>query len=174
VSVELDGETVVPEMTPSCPVRRIRERRDRVSPFSLAYRTWVPALALALASLALASTASAQEAPRLVGVEVEGTTLLDPARVAALSGLPGTQFLTTRDIQEAIRALWNTQLFDDVRLDSREAPGGVVALSTPNQRSVLDVVAGTLYRVSGGRVTAPLEKFYIDQHFLYFSPATLA
>jgi 2-polyprenyl-3-methyl-5-hydroxy-6-metoxy-1,4-benzoquinol methylase len=54
------------------------------------------------------------------------------------------------------------------------APGGVVALSTPNQRSVLDVVAGTLYRVSGGRVTAPLEKFYIDQHFLYFSPATLA
>ena len=54
------------------------------------------------------------------------------------------------------------------------APGGVLALSTPNQRSMLDVVAGTLYRLSGGRVTTPLEKFYIDQHFLYFSPATLA
>ena len=53
------------------------------------------------------------------------------------------------------------------------APGGVVALSTPNRRSMLDVVAGTLYRLSGGRVTTPLEKFYIDQHFLYFSPATL-
>jgi outer membrane protein insertion porin family len=97
----------------------------------------VPALALALASLALASTASAQEVPRLVGVEVEGTTLLDPARVAALSGLPGTQFLTTRDIQEAIRALWNTQLFDDVRLDSREAPGGVVAVITVDEAPVI-------------------------------------
>lgn len=54
------------------------------------------------------------------------------------------------------------------------APGGVVALSTPNQRSVLDLVAGALYRMSGGRVTAPLEKFYIEQHFLYYTPETLA
>ena len=54
------------------------------------------------------------------------------------------------------------------------APGGVVGLSTPNQRSILDVVAGGFYRLTGGRLTAPLEKFYIDQHFLYFSPATLA
>ena len=54
------------------------------------------------------------------------------------------------------------------------APGGVVGLSTPNQRSILDVVAGALYRLSGGRIRAPLEKFYIDQHFLYFTPETLA
>lgn len=53
------------------------------------------------------------------------------------------------------------------------APGGVIGISTPNQRSVLDVVAGALYRASLGRVTWPLEKFYIEQHFLYFSPATL-
>jgi len=53
------------------------------------------------------------------------------------------------------------------------APGGIVGISTPNQRSVLDVVAGALYRASGGRVTWPLEKFYIEQHFLYFTPATL-
>ncbi len=53
------------------------------------------------------------------------------------------------------------------------APGGILALSTPNQRSILDVVAGSLYRVSGGRVRAPLEKFYIEQHFLYFTPETL-
>src|SRR5262249_19034864 len=46
-------------------------------------------------------------------------------------------------------------------------------LATPNQRSMLDVVAGAMYRASGGRVTAPLEKFYIDQHFLYFTPETL-
>jgi SAM-dependent methyltransferase len=53
------------------------------------------------------------------------------------------------------------------------APGGVVGLSTPNQRSILDVVAGALYRLSGGRVRWPLEKFYIEQHFLYFTPHTL-
>jgi SAM-dependent methyltransferase len=54
------------------------------------------------------------------------------------------------------------------------APDGLVALSTPNQRSILDLIAGALYRVSGGRVTAPLEKFYIEQHFLYYTPDTLS
>ena len=53
------------------------------------------------------------------------------------------------------------------------APGGVLALSTPNQRSALDLLAGAAYRLSGGRVTGPLEKFYIGQHFLYFTPDTL-
>jgi 2-polyprenyl-3-methyl-5-hydroxy-6-metoxy-1,4-benzoquinol methylase len=53
------------------------------------------------------------------------------------------------------------------------APGGVIGISTPNQRSILDLVAGLLYRGSGGRITRPLEKFYIEQHFLYFSADTL-
>jgi dolichol-phosphate mannosyltransferase len=53
------------------------------------------------------------------------------------------------------------------------APGGVIGISTPNQQSILDVVAGLLYRASRGRITRPLEKFYIEQHFLYFSPRTL-
>jgi len=53
------------------------------------------------------------------------------------------------------------------------APGGLVALSTPNQRSILDLVAGVMYRATGGRLTAPLEKFYIEQHFLYFTPDSL-
>ena len=53
------------------------------------------------------------------------------------------------------------------------APGALVCLSTPNQRSMLDLVAGFLYRASGGRVIGPLEKFYIEQHFLYFTPDTL-
>jgi SAM-dependent methyltransferase len=54
------------------------------------------------------------------------------------------------------------------------APGGVVALSTPNQQSILDLIAGTLYRLSGSRLRAPLEKFYIEQHFLYFTPESLS
>jgi SAM-dependent methyltransferase len=53
------------------------------------------------------------------------------------------------------------------------APDGLVSFSTPNQRSILDLVGGFLYRLSGGRLIAPLEKFYIDQHFLYFTPDTL-
>jgi len=66
---------------------------------------------------------------------------------------------------------------DPVRVlaDARNvlAEGGLVALSTPNQRSILDVVAGALYRLSAGRIVAPLEKFYIEQHFLYFTPDSL-
>lgn len=53
------------------------------------------------------------------------------------------------------------------------SPDGVLAVSTPNQKSILDVIAGTMYRLSAGRVRSPLEKFYIDQHFVYFSPETL-
>jgi 2-polyprenyl-3-methyl-5-hydroxy-6-metoxy-1,4-benzoquinol methylase len=47
------------------------------------------------------------------------------------------------------------------------AEGGVIGISTPNQRSILDVVAGLSYRASGGLVTRPLEK-------IYFTPETLA
>jgi 2-polyprenyl-3-methyl-5-hydroxy-6-metoxy-1,4-benzoquinol methylase len=54
------------------------------------------------------------------------------------------------------------------------AHGGVIGISTPNQRSILDLIAGAMYRVSGGAMTRALEKFYIEQHFLYFDPDTLA
>jgi 2-polyprenyl-3-methyl-5-hydroxy-6-metoxy-1,4-benzoquinol methylase len=53
------------------------------------------------------------------------------------------------------------------------APGGVIGISTPNRRSILDLVAGLIYRASLGRITRPLEKFYIEQHFLYFDADTL-
>lgn len=52
-------------------------------------------------------------------------------------------------------------------------PGGLLALSTPNQRNIMDVVARLFYRFTGGRVTGPLEKFYLLEHFLYFSSRTL-
>lgn len=53
------------------------------------------------------------------------------------------------------------------------APEGILGISTPNQRSILDVIAGGMYRLSGSRLTRPLEKFYIDQHLLYFGEETL-
>ena len=52
-------------------------------------------------------------------------------------------------------------------------PGGLIAISTPNQRNIMEAVAGPLYRLTGGRARQPLEKFYLIQHFLYFSPKTL-
>jgi hypothetical protein len=54
------------------------------------------------------------------------------------------------------------------------APGGIVGLATPNQRNVLDVLGRALYLASGKRLTTPLEKFYVDQHFLYFTPDSLS
>ncbi len=53
------------------------------------------------------------------------------------------------------------------------APGGVVALSTPNQHSILDLIAGWIYALTFGGSTKALEKFYIEQHFLYFTPESL-
>jgi hypothetical protein len=52
-------------------------------------------------------------------------------------------------------------------------PGGLLALATPNQRNLLDLIGGSLYRLSGGHLTAGLERLYIAQHFLYFTPHTL-
>jgi len=52
-------------------------------------------------------------------------------------------------------------------------PGGLLALSTPNQRNIMDVVAKLLYRLTRRRVTGPLQKFYLIEHFLYFSSRTL-
>ena len=117
---------------------RSRERRDRVSPFSLVLR-WLPiALVVTLPTFSAVHPAGAQEAaPRLAGIEVESATLLDPQRVAALSGLPGTSFLTPRAIQEAIRTLWNTGLFEDVRIDTRPAADGVVAVITVDEAPVI-------------------------------------
>ncbi len=54
------------------------------------------------------------------------------------------------------------------------APGAVMGISTPNQRNILDMILGTLYRLSGGLVSRPLDKIYFEQHFLYFDPQTLA
>jgi hypothetical protein len=53
------------------------------------------------------------------------------------------------------------------------APGGVVGISTPNQRNILDIILGSLYRLTGGALFTPLEKIYFDQHFLYFDSSTL-
>ncbi len=81
-----------------------------------------PALLLAMAALcALPALARAQEAPSIAEVVVEGSRTLDPERVRALSGLAAGQRLSQRTMQRAIRALWDTDLFDDIALTTRPA-----------------------------------------------------
>ena len=53
-------------------------------------------------------------------------------------------------------------------------PGGEMGISTPNQRNILDIISGAMYRLTGGMLIAPLEKIYFEQHFLYFDPDTLS
>jgi len=91
-----------------------------------------------------------------------------------------TEFASQRDLRFDAIAMWD--IIEHARAPvallaaARDvlAPGGVIGIATPNQCSILDLVAGLLYRASFGRITRPLEKFYIEQHFLYFSPATLS
>jgi outer membrane protein insertion porin family len=127
----------VRSINPARTSSRSRERRDRVSPFSLTPHLLLIGAAVT-AALYLSVPARAQEAdPRLVGIEVEGATLLDPERISALSGLPGTTFLTPRAMQEAIRSLWRTHLFDDVAIVARPASGGAVAVITVEEAPVI-------------------------------------
>jgi outer membrane protein insertion porin family len=71
--------------------------------------------------------------PQAVGVRiseivVEGTQTIDPQRVSALSGLRRDALLTPRVMQQAIRTLWKTYLFNDIQIDTRPADGGVTVV----------------------------------------------
>ncbi|MDX1622775.1 MAG: outer membrane protein assembly factor BamA [Gemmatimonadota bacterium] len=99
-------------------------------------------LALAIGVAAAPLSAQQPRAPRILDVEVEGTSTLDPARVAALSGLPDEERLTPRAMQSAIRSLWDTNLFDDVAVTSRPAPAqdGVIAVITVEEAPVVTAI----------------------------------
>jgi 2-polyprenyl-3-methyl-5-hydroxy-6-metoxy-1,4-benzoquinol methylase len=90
------------------------------------------------------------------------------ARVPSAAG--GFDVITMWDILEHSRA--PVALLEAAR--RRLAPGGIMGLGTPNQRNILDTIGAALYRATGGRVTRPLEAQYLSQHFLYFTPETLA
>lgn len=99
---------------------------------------FVLAAAPAAIVLLTASLASAQEGPRISEVEVEGTRTVDASRVRALSGLTLEAVLTPRVAQQAIRTLWNTQLFDDIAVTSRPAAdGGVIVIVRVTEAPVI-------------------------------------
>lgn len=122
------------------PSRRPRRERGAFSLFSFPGRASALILAAALAAVvgALAPAAArAQQAPPLVDVEVEGAVILDAARISALSGLAAESRLTPRAMQKAVDALWATGLFNDVAIEARQAPNGVVAVIRVEEAPVI-------------------------------------
>jgi outer membrane protein insertion porin family len=113
---------------------------------SLLFRSFLPALILAGVALFPAAT-HAQDSPSIAEVVVEGAETLDPERVRALSGLAAGQRLTQRAMQRAIRALWDTDLFDDIALTTRPATiasAVVVVLQVDEAPIITDVqIEGT-------------------------------
>jgi outer membrane protein insertion porin family len=76
--------------------------------------------------------------PAISDVVVQGTVTLDPERVRALSGLSLGSTLTPRLLQQAIRSLWGTDLFEDIAVTSRAAPdGGAVVVVTVDEAPVI-------------------------------------
>ena len=76
--------------------------------------------------------------PTISEVVVEGTVTMDPERVRALSGLNPGSTLTPRVLQQAIRSLWATDLFEDIAVDARPAPdGGAVVVVTVDEAPVI-------------------------------------
>lgn len=105
---------------------------------SLAHRVGLALMVLVLASSISLPAASAQETgPPILDIEVEGTRSLAAARVRALSGLVGEEYLTPRAMQKAIRTLWDTGLFNDVAVTSRPELGGVVAVIRVQEAPVI-------------------------------------
>lgn len=88
-------------------------------------RTAAIILALALS----ASSGSAQEKIRILGISISGNSTTDAGLIRAHSGLTVGQEATGDDIQTAIQQLWKLNLFSDVQIvEEREAPDGVYLL----------------------------------------------
>ncbi|MBI4549774.1 MAG: class I SAM-dependent methyltransferase [Candidatus Omnitrophica bacterium] len=53
-------------------------------------------------------------------------------------------------------------------------PGGLLLLATPHYPNLLSELAKIFYRMSGGRISAPVRRLYFLEHTSYFSRQTLA
>ncbi|HET9581263.1 MAG TPA: outer membrane protein assembly factor BamA [Gemmatimonadota bacterium] len=91
------------------------------------------------AILAVVPPALAQApGPTISDIMVEGTVTLDPERVRALSGLSLGSTVTPRLFQQATRALWATDLFEDIAIEAQPAPaGGAVVVVTIDEAPVI-------------------------------------
>ena len=74
---------------------------------------------------------------RISEIVVEGTQTIDPQRVRALSGLRRDAVLNPRVMQQAIRTLWKTYLFNDIQIDTRPGDGGVTIVLSVEEAPVV-------------------------------------
>ncbi|MCM8776274.1 MAG: class I SAM-dependent methyltransferase [Candidatus Omnitrophica bacterium] len=51
--------------------------------------------------------------------------------------------------------------------------GGLLLIATPHDPNLLTMIAGWIYRLSGGKISFPLRQFYVWEHSSYFSRETL-
>lgn len=93
---------------------------------------------LAAILLVAAPVAAQQPGPAISDIVVDGAVTLNPERVRALSGLNVGSTLTPRVLQQAIRSLWATDLFEDIAIAARPAPGGgAVVMVTVDEAPVI-------------------------------------
>ena len=49
------------------------------------------------------------------------------------------------------------------------SPGGLLLIASPHEPNFLTILASWIYRLSGGSVKSPLERFFVMEHTSYFS-----
>jgi len=95
-------------------------------------------LVLAAILIVVPSVRAQTVGPTISEIVVDGGVTLDPERVRALSGLTTGSTLTPRVMQQAIRSLWATDLFEDIAVEARPAPdGGAVVVVSVDEAPVI-------------------------------------
>jgi outer membrane protein insertion porin family len=77
------------------------------------------------------------EPPQVDSIAVEGNSRLTTDQIASAAGIVLGTRVTYRDIQRAIRILYGTGQFDDVRVESRESEGKLVLVLVVVERPML-------------------------------------
>lgn len=113
----------------------------RAAPARIAARTArILSLCVVITTLAAASVRAQDDGLRIADVEIEGARTIDPQRVRALSGLSRGGSLTPRVMRQAIQALWDTRLFNDIEIRTRTAGSDAVVVVVIREAPVISSI----------------------------------
>jgi outer membrane protein insertion porin family len=99
----------------------VGDTKQRVMPWG-----WLVVLLLTL--MAPSALAGQEGAFVIGGFDVKGERTLSKDRILALSGLHVGDSITLVDLREAVRRLWDAEIFRDVSADVRQEPDGRVTV----------------------------------------------
>ncbi len=121
-------------------------------------RRWGLSLVLLLAVLAPSALAGQEGAFVIGGFEVQGERTLTEERVVALSGLRSGDPITLVDLREAVRRLWDAEIFRDLAADLRREGGGrvTVVFSVEEAPLVSDVIVSGNKALKSEKITEAL------------------